>query len=204
MADQNNQPDPNIMDQDNESNQDDQDPPLAEARPIFALSPGLYNNRVIDYSTPQGNKLFNKSVEKLQDDLFDVDSENLHGFLNALDDKTMNFGWKEILTVPLDADDPFDDLVYVVTNYGEISLSTIRDHVKTYIDSPTRAAQDSYALYMCLMNSLSRIGKNKIALYKKDYTVNQNGTIYFSGVLLLKVIIRESRVDTRSTVRHIR
>ncbi|HSN66235.1 MAG TPA: hypothetical protein VLS94_06315, partial [Fusibacter sp.] len=208
MADQGNQPDPNMADPNNNGNVDpndeDSEPPLAQATPIFSLSPGLYFNQVIDYSTPQGTKLFNKATEKLQEELFDVDADNLHGFLDALDDKSMYYGWKDILSIPLDVDEPFDDLIYLVTNYGELSMQQIYDHVITYISDEVRAAQDSYLLYMCLMKSLSKVGKNKVTLHKRDYTVHENGRMFFSGVLLLKVIIRESRVDTRSTVRHIR
>ena len=50
------------------------------------------------------------------------------------------------------------------------------------------------------MISLSVKGRNKVRIWKDDYTVND----HMSGSLLLKVIIRQSHVDTNATTRHIR
>jgi len=54
-------------------------------------------------------------------------------------------------------------------------------------------------MYRCLMSSLSKTGIKDITVWKEDYfianTPSANG--------LLKVIICESRLDTKSTVLHI-
>jgi hypothetical protein len=47
------------------------------------------------------------------------------------------------------------------------------------------------------MNSISKEGKNKILIWKKQYTVRN----FSSGTLLLKIIIRESHLDTNATKR---
>jgi len=50
------------------------------------------------------------------------------------------------------------------------------------------------------MNSLTKEAKAKVMIWRQDYTVLDTP----SGVALLKIIIRESHVDTCSTVLHIR
>jgi hypothetical protein len=47
---------------------------------------------------------------------------------------------------------------------------------------------------------LSQEGRNKVTVYKSEYT----HLGFPSGALLLKIIIRESYIDTRATVRHLR
>jgi hypothetical protein len=187
-------------DQDPADIQDPANIPLAQAVPVFALTPALYNTRVIDYSTQSGIKIFNKSVEKLQDTPFDIDADGLHSFLNAVQERADSFGWEHILMVPKDILFPDEDHTSLTRNFGELSMEQVRDHALTYMHNQCRAAQDSHALYLCLMNSLSTKGKDKVTLYRHDYYSRNQP----SGPLLLKLIIRECRIDTRATVRHIR
>ena len=55
-------------------------------------------------------------------------------------------------------------------------------------------------MFKCLMNSISKEGKNKILIWKKQYTIQGLS----SGNLLLKIIIRESHLDTNATTASIR
>eukprot|EP00978_Attheya_sp_CCMP212_P039051 scaffold199403_cov49-Attheya_sp.AAC.1 len=50
------------------------------------------------------------------------------------------------------------------------------------------------------MSSISKEGKDKIRIWSADYKVGS----YVSGVLLLKVLIRESHLDTNATTTTIR
>jgi hypothetical protein len=174
--------------------------PLVNAVPVFALSPALVTNGILDYSTPRGVKLYTAATEKLQDNLFDADSAGIHTFLNALADRSMQFGWSYILDIPKDIVFPDEDLVNLLTNHGEISLEQVREHCLTYIDHESRAAQDSRQLYVCLTNSLSKKGRDRLRVWKSDYMIHDEP----SGPLFLKVLIRESHIDTRATVRHLR
>jgi len=70
----------------------------------------------------------------------------------------------------------------------------------SYIQTPTRAAQDSLQMYMCLFSSLTEAAQNRITVWAPDYTVNGIKL----GPLFLKVIIRESHADTNATTRKIR
>ena len=55
-------------------------------------------------------------------------------------------------------------------------------------------------LYHCVLNYLSKEGKVKVAIWKKDYWIGDKP----SGNLLLKVLIREYYLDTNATTSGIR
>ena len=168
----------------------------------FALAPGLVNDEIIDYSTNEGAKLFAKATAKLSaESLYACQPENLKVFLTLVQARAQVSGWGDILDIPMDAEfDPNIDLASLIDRYGERNLEQIRSHVALYINTHTRAAQDSAQLYHCLINSLSEQGIAKVMINKPDFTVMGSP----SGVAMLKVIIRESHIDTNATTRHIR
>ena len=95
-------------------------------------------------------------------------------------------------------EDPSDvSTVYrnMKTKHGEITLEWVRRFEKYYTNDPSRAAQDAGMLYSCLMASLYKVGKTKIMVWGKQYKINGKG----SGHLLLKVIIRESHLESNAT-----
>ena len=55
-------------------------------------------------------------------------------------------------------------------------------------------------LDLCLMNSLTQAGKDKVRLWSNQFILNGRE----SGIVLLKVIIRESHLDTNATMNSIR
>jgi hypothetical protein len=57
----------------------------------------------------------------------------------------------------------------LIENYGRISLAESRAFEITYIAQPIRPAQDDWMLYQCLMNSISKEGKDKITIWKNQY-----------------------------------
>jgi hypothetical protein len=92
----------------------------------------------------------------------------------------------------------------LIDNYGTITLEQVARWERSYIATPSRAAQDTYMLYQCLMSSLPPEAKKKIMIWSDQYTIESAGTKYDSGVALLKVIIRESHLDTNATTNSIR
>jgi len=108
-------------------------------------------------------------------------------------------GGTRILGIPVDAAQNLRETASLVTSYGMVTLNQVRDNVRTYVRLPVRATQDSAMLFRCLMVSLSVKGHNKFGLWKDD-TIEG----HLSGVLLLKVIIRQSHVDTNTMTCHIR
>jgi hypothetical protein len=118
--------------------------------------------------------------------------------------RAQEFGWNDlvngILQIPEDANDPNSPTVYLIGNYGQIPLATIREFESTYLQVGCRPVQDTIMLFKCLMNSISKEAKNKILIWHNQYSVNG----YSSGNLLLKIIIRESHLDTNATTSSIR
>jgi hypothetical protein len=102
-----------------------------------------------------------------------------------------------ILHIPDDTLDANSDTHYLIDMYGVISLEQIRQFNKTYLNLPILPAQDAYMMFKCLMNSISKEGKSKILIWKTIGT-------QFSGNLLLKIVIRESHLDTNATITSIR
>ena len=167
----------------------------------FSLSPGMATNDVIDYTTTAGQKVWEKAVEKLSDELFDCDSEGLRDFLELIRARGEVMGWNlSILSIPVDVNDPLGDAQDFLDHYGEIDLDHCREHALTYYNQHNRAAQDSIQLYTCIMKSISRVGRNKITGFCNQYTIN--GTA--CSILSLKIIVCESYIDTNATTTYIR
>ena len=168
----------------------------------FALTPGQYrDNQVIDYSDLTNTKLFSKATASLEQD-FDLKAASLRVFLKNLNQRGDSYGWGDILQIPddIEADEDDQELIHLVHQHGRLSLQQVRAHAATYVRTETRAAQDSYMLAMCILNTLTESAKATVALYKDDYMF---GKIY-NGTCLLKVVIRESYIDTKTTIRIIR
>ena len=55
-------------------------------------------------------------------------------------------------------------------------------------------ALDNHQSHMCLVNLASEQGKAKILIWEKQHKVGSN----MSGVLLLKIIIRESHINSNA------
>ena len=55
-------------------------------------------------------------------------------------------------------------------------------------------------LYKCIMSSLSEVGKNKIDVWRDQFFEAGQP----SGVLLLKIVLRESHIDSNATASSIR
>ena len=120
----------------------------------------------------------------------------MRSFLEDLSRRAGTFGWSApgagILQIPKDLQNPDSGFYDLLTNYGEVDFDHLKQHESSYIGLPNRAAQDSAQLYNCLMNSLNKEATDMITIWKDDYVINGHQ----SGALLLRVIIRESYIDT--------
>jgi hypothetical protein len=177
-------------------------PPVPVAR--FALTPAVAVTGVVDFKTPEGRKLFQTATHKLEDELFDCDADGLYQFLKSLSARAEEFGWSEdtggFLRIPKNLADLLGDSESLIDNYGTIPIQRIREWESQYLASEVRPAQDAFMMHKCLMNSISKTGKDKVTIWKDQYTVSGLS----SGNLLLKIIIRESHLDTNATTSSIR
>ena len=60
------------------------------------------------------------------------------------------FGWEHICSVSTDPQQPNVGFKSIWTEYGQFPMEVVRNHGATYIQTPTRVAQDSLQMYMCL------------------------------------------------------
>lgn len=168
-------------------------PQVAEA-PRFALTPALASRGIIDYQTRSGERLYSSATKQLEDERYDGEAYGLHQFLESLEKRSKNYGWDTgIMMIPPVIPDTMPSSL--LGDYGTIDIERVRAFENTYIDTPTRSAQDTNLLYECIMNSISKEGRAKITIWKKDYMLRG----FPSGNLLLKVLIRECHLDTNAT-----
>jgi hypothetical protein len=163
----------------------------------FALTPGRFqSDKVIDYSTESGRKLYKGATDPLKS-LHDLSAENLRDFITLLEQRAKIYDWVDILEIP---DEENQTFIHMLKQYGSISLKTVREHAKTYVNNESRAAQDSQQLADCILNSITVEARNSVTLCEDEYTIGE----VVSGTCLLKVVVRESHIDTNATTRIIR
>ena len=176
----------------------------------FYLNPASAMVGILDFTKVESRKYFHKATKKLDsEELFDCSPENMHHFLKLLEYRASEHGWDDyisgVLWIPEDATDPNSELRYLPNEYGRVTIDQINAFERTYLGTERRVAQDSYMLFQCLMNSLSKEARMRIEAWENEYIIENNSGIKSqSGNLLLKVIIRESHLDTNATTQSIR
>ena len=170
---------------------------LNEIDRSFALTPALSTKETLDYKGMVDSKIYKNGSAKLSVEI-DGTPENLNLVLDAIEEKAVSTGWLDtVLKIHLENGEHMD----LLTQYGQLTMEQVKHHVGTYIDKNVRAAQDSMMMYSCLSNSMTQEARKKILLYKNEYYFNDRIP---SGALLLKVLIRESYVDTNATIKFVR
>jgi hypothetical protein len=101
-------------------------------------------------------------------ELYDCESDDLHLFIDALITRAREMEW-DILGVGindilLDSINPYSEYKNILRHYGELTLDQIRAFDVTYITTGTRAAQDNYAFYRCIMNSVKKNSLKRISV----------------------------------------
>ena len=127
---------------------------------------------------------------------FDGEPDNLAVFLASIRDRARRFNWHRLITVPIDDGTTRN----ILTHYGQVSLENTRAHATTYINTPTRDAQDNDMFYYFLSDSLTNEFRTTVLLYADVYSVT-NVPVASS---LLKQIIILTRVDNPASTMHIR
>jgi hypothetical protein len=175
--------------------------------PIFALAPAKAIEGPLDYNKAEHSKIYKSAIRAVSDDAFNCEADGLFQFLQELQDRSIEMGWMEgILKIPLNNEEVEDEEEVeeenLLVNYGSITLEQVVNSELRYIQDQTRKAQDTYMLYRCLMASLTSEAKKKVMIWSDQYQIGDNKMS--SGVALLKVIIRESHLDTSATTNQIR
>ena len=182
----------------------------ATGPPQFFLNPSSALVGTLDFSRPEARKYYTKATKKLDtEELFDCTPGNMYHFLKLLTHRANEYGWDDeisgILWIPEDINNQNSELRYLPTEYGRVTIDQIAAFERSYLGTERRETQDNYMLYKCLMSSLSKEARMKIEGWENEYVIQNNqGTTTPSGNLLLKVIIRESHLDTNATTQSIR
>ena len=133
--------------------------------------------------------------------MFDFDPDGLMDFIQLVKDRSNMLGYQDLFLVT-DNSDPANLVVCAfLQNYGILSLEQFQVHAATYALAQGRLAQESAQIYCAIMNYLSATGRAKISVWSADYSM-PNGQP--DELILLKVIIRESNVNTQATAAYIR
>ena len=177
----------------------------------FHLNPAASITGVLDYSDKEAKRLYSSAIKSLypKDELYQCEPGEMEIFLKALSNRANEYGWDNevtgILHIPEDPTDETSSTAFLLREYGTITMDRITQFERSYFGGEVRPAQDSYMMYQCLLNSLSKEAKIKVQVWESEYIImNDNGTYVPSGNLLLKVIIRESHLDTNATTQSIR
>jgi hypothetical protein len=171
-------------------------PPQAPV--AFARTPAFATDRgVINYNSREGSTTFYKNVRGYygltDSDKFNAQPEGLKNFLEELMQRIDEADWMDLFMIPVDNNAPDDDALFFPKAYGMFSLAQLTEYLEIHhVNQQDRWEQDNIQAQMSIMNSLSKDAKHRIGVWSDDYTIE--GEIF--AVLLLKVIIRESRGDT--------
>ena len=121
-------------------------------------------------------------------------------FLKNVKERGQLFGWQSILNVPMG-----DTTKNLIDQYGLVELEDIKAHALIYENEAGRNAQNASQMYTFLSASLTDEAKAMVLSDFSDYTIiTDDGTQVTNAPCFLKVLIRNTTVDTRSTVFHIR
>ena len=114
----------------------------------------------------------------------------------SVQDRAHCFNWHQLITMPI-CDGMTRDLL---THYGQVSLDNTRAHTTTYINTPTRDAQDNDMFYYFLADLLTNNFDTMVLHYTDIYTI---ANVPVTSALLKQIIIL-TRVDNPASMMHIR
>ena len=179
---------------------------MAEEEPnvVFAFSPAQAVQGLLDYTKSEHSKIYKSAIREVCKEPFECEADGLYQFLKDIQDRADKMGWSDgILNITLEVTDDNEPVQEkLIDNYGTISLEQVVESELQYINEQGREAQDTFMLYKCLMASLSNSAKKRISLWSDQYRIGDNNLC--SGVALLKIIVRESHLDTNATTNQIR
>ena len=175
-----------------------------EPNVVFAFSPAQAVQGLLNYTKNKHSKIYKSAIREVCKEPFECKADNLYQFLKDIQDRADKMGWSDgILNITLEVTDDNEPVQEkLIDNYGTISLEQVVESELQYINEQGREAQDTFMLYKCLMASLSNSAKKRISLWSEQHRIGDNNLC--SGVALLKIIVRESHLDTKATTNQIR
>jgi hypothetical protein len=168
--------------------------------PAFALNPGqVAMATTIDYTSSEGQRMFREGSKPLfgESNKFGLTADRIQPFLQSLKARGNLNGWDFSVNVGTPLTATYKNLV---DSYGEIPLQRIQETVENEIQGlSTRRRQTDNMMHVCILASLTEQATAVVFLKINEYKA-PNGED--SGLLLLKLVISESTLETKSTVNH--
>jgi len=104
----------------------------------FHLASSLALDSMLNFITDEGCKYFKKLIERLSDEPFNLISEDRYLLTNLLTERTDEMGWNTdivgIIFISLEPTNPNSDIVNILSNCGEVTLETMQEFKKVYIN----------------------------------------------------------------------
>jgi hypothetical protein len=173
-----------------------QPPPAQLANPApFALFPGAAGIGVLDFTKSESLKLFAKATAPI-DPKYNLEEGKLRIFIDQIRQRGKIYGWQQILNVA----DSTGNIQDITTHYGKLSIDDCLSHALTYVNTPTRRAQDAAMLFQFLHNSLTDSAKLLLMSDADVYTVAGES----DGVVFFKLIVGRASIDTNAKVNMLR
>ena len=153
-------------------------PPAAPAGPVFALAPGQ-SNTVLDLSKEQDVKLCYKAMSPLTgEDRFDGTPGKVIMFLTTIQDRALNFGWSDILTIQ----DNYRVNCNIIQEYGHLTMLNMTIHAMAYIGQLTREELNAQMLYHFIIDSLTNTLRAtfsciKVTTRSMEHTMTQHSSV---------------------------
>ena len=171
-------------------------PPVVPPAVVFARNPGRVNRNIIDMNSKGGKSLHSDGCKSLygEKELFNLDTESLMMFLDAVQRRSRSQGW-QIFDIPNGANPAVNK--NLLTEHGELTLENIRAYIEPIITAHnSREEQEDEQLFDCLFASITKEAAKAVTLRDTEYTIQGE----YSGLMLLKIIISEAYIETKSTV----
>jgi len=144
----------------------------------LAMTPARASRDPIDYTTKTGSSLYNRATKSLftdSKDAFDLKSDGLMNFLDAINRRGRECGW-EIFTINNTAGDAKN----LLTEYGDLTIQNVVDHATAVLQAAPimRSAQEEGQLFACINNSMTQgaidvlnLRQDKFLIPAAKYTV---------------------------------
>jgi hypothetical protein len=161
----------------------------------YAGNPAMAVQGLIDYTSKQGTYLYEKATKALPSEM-DCKPNKSYLFIEQLTDRSKASDWSELITVTTPAGE-----INILDRHGSATMEQLKEDAHNrYIGKSSRMEQCSIQMAECLMNSLTAAAQMTIRLKKDEYTV---GGVAI-GILMFKVIMKTTTLDSEITSRHIR
>jgi hypothetical protein len=140
--------------------------PAVVQQPVFAAVPAMVYQGFLDYQVKSQHELFNQGSRPLKSE-FDCSEKSLKTFVDQLTMKTNEYGWGQVFTITVNA-----VARNLLTEWGQISLLDVQQHLVGIHGQQTRQHQDSCMSRLCIYNSLTAEAQNRVSSLQDTFRIN--------------------------------